>query len=140
MLGENVKITEALAYASGTADRNGATLDMKGYGGVLMGVHSAAIATGATYGIKAQQGATGDLSDAADLEGTSITIADSDDDTIHWIDVKPTERYCRVVVDKDAANACAESAIYIQYGPYGVSVPITDADGETHFEPDEGTA
>ena len=140
MLGENVKITEALAYASGTADRNGATLDMKGYGGVLIMVHSAAVATGAAYSIKAQQGAASDLSDAADLDDTAITIADTDDDTVHWIDLKPTERYCRLVVDKDATNACAESAVYIQYAPYGVSVPITDTDGETHFEPDEGTA
>lgn len=136
-LGPNVKVTEALAYASGSADRNGAILDMAGWKGVLIAVHSAAISTGAVYKIKAQQGAAADLSDAADLAGTSITIADDEDDKIHWIDLKPRERYVRLVVDKDAVNACAESAQYIQYGSYGVARPVIDADGETHFQPAE---
>jgi len=139
-LGQNTKITEALAYASGTADREGAIIDMAGFEGVLILVHSAAIATGATYKIKAQQGAAAALTDAADLAGTGITIADTEDDTVHWIDVKPVERYVRLVVDKDTVNICAESAVYIQYGPQGIQTPIASTVGETHHLPAEGTA
>lgn len=141
---KNIKITSALDYASGSADRNGAVLDMSGYEGVLMIVKFATIASGATAKIKAQQGAQSDLSDAADLAGTGISVADDDDNQIFIIDLhKPQERYVRVVVDKDGSNATAESAIYIQYG--GSKFPINNnvADAvtyELHVSPDEGTA
>lgn len=140
MLSQNVKITSALDYASGTADREGAALDMQGWDGVLMIVKTAAIATGATYKIKAQQGATS--TPATDIEGTSQTIADDDDNEIYFIDLyQPRERYVRLLVDKDTTNACAESAIYIQYK--GKSLPSTHAagvTGELHVSPAAGTA
>ena len=139
-LGVNVKQTEALDYASGSADRNGATLDMAGFGGVLVQVHFAAIATGAVTKIKVQQGKLANGSDMADLEGTGITIADDADNKLFWLDLRPSERYVRLVVDKDATNATAESAVYVQYDPQGIARPFTDADGETHGLPAEGTA
>jgi hypothetical protein len=143
-LGKNVKISTALDYASGTADRNGATLDMAGWDGVLMIVKFVTIAAGAATSIKAQQGAVSNLSDAADLAGTGITVAADDDNQIFVLDIfQPAERYVRVVVDKDAANATAEDAIYIQYA--GRTVPFdnnqTDAvTYELHVSPAEGTA
>jgi hypothetical protein len=79
MLSENIKISVGLAYASGTADRNGAALDMLGYDGVLTVVTLAAVADGAVTSIKMQQGAASNLSDGADLLGTSVTIAGDDD-------------------------------------------------------------
>lgn len=140
----DVKISTALDYASGSADRNGATLDMIDYRGVLMIVKFATIAAGATTSIKAQQGAESDLSDAADLEGTGQSVAADDDDQIFFIDLyEPEERYVRVVVDKDAANATAEDAIYIQYGSRKRPVTNTVTDEvtfERHATPDEGTA
>lgn len=136
----NTKKVEALGYASGSADREGAVIDTKGYAGVLILVHFATIAAGAVTSIKAQQGAAADLSDAADLAGTAQSIADDDDDKVFWIDLKASERYVRVVVDKDATNATAESAVAVLYGAYGVDLPIADTDGETHSEPAEGTA
>lgn len=143
-LSKEIKLVKALDYASGTSDRNGATLDMQGYEGVLMVVHFAAVATGATVAIKAQQGAASNLSDAADLTGTSITVADDDDNQIFVIDLyRPQERYVRVVVDNDATNASAQSAVYYQYGPrkLPVSNNVTDAvTTETHVSPAEGTA
>jgi hypothetical protein len=142
MLSEDVKITSALDYASGTADRSGATLDMKGYDGVLMVVKLATVAAGAVTSIKAQQGAASNLSDAADLAGTAQSIADDDDNEVYYIDLyQPRERYVRLVVDKDGSNACAESAVYIQYK--GRTAPTTHAagvTGEGHVAPAEGTA
>lgn len=142
MLTENVKISTALDYASGTADRNGATLDMKGWDGVVIMVHFATIAADAVTSIKAQQGAAANMSDAADLAGTAQSIADDDDNKVFYIDLfQPRERYVRVVIDKDGSNAAAESATYVQYrGQYLPSTHGTGVSGETHLAPAEGTA
>ncbi|MBN2404491.1 MAG: hypothetical protein JXE06_02820 [Coriobacteriia bacterium] len=140
----DLKVSTALDYAEAAADRNGATLDMKGYDGVLMVVKFAAIAAGAVTSIKAQQDSASNMGTAADLEGTSITVADDDDNQVFIIDLeKPAERYVRLVVDKDAANNTAEDAIYVQYGPgYKPQTnAVTDeVTIERHVTPDEGTA
>ena len=139
-----VKIVKALDYASGSADRDGATLDTGGFESVALVVQFATIAAGATTSIKAQQGEQSDGSDMADLEGTAISVAADDDNQIFIIDlVKPQERYIRLVVDKDGANATAESAIYMLYGPRVKPTTLTAADAvtyERHISPDEGTA
>lgn len=142
MLSQNVKITSALDYASANSDRNGATLDMAGWDGVLMVVKFAVIAAGAVTTIKAQQGAASNLSDAADLEGTGQSVAADDDNEIYYIDLyQPQEQYVRLVIDKDGTNATAESAVYIQYkGKYSPSTHAAGVTGEAHLAPDEGTA
>ena len=78
----------------------------------------------------------------ADLLGTAQVIADDDDNEIYYIDLyKPRERYVRLYVDKDTSNACAESAIYMQYGPHKLpSTHATGVTGELHVSPAEGTA
>lgn len=143
-LSNEVKITTALDYASGTADRTGAILDMSGYEGVLMMVKFAAIAAGATTSIKAQQDMAVGGGTMADLAGTGITVAADDDNQIFWLDIyRPQERYVRLYVDKDAVNAVAESAVYYQYGPRkeAVSNNVTDlVTGEFYASPAEGTA
>jgi len=141
----SLKVSTALDYASGTADREGAGLDMRDFEGVLMIVKCAAVHNSATYSIKAQQSSDDNSTDTyADLLGTSITIAGSDDDQIFIIDlVKPLERYVRLYVDKDTSNACAESAIYVQYGARAEPVTQTVTDEvtyEMHISPAEGTA
>jgi hypothetical protein len=143
-LSANVKITSALDHDEGSADRNGATLDMQGFEGVLIVFKFGDIASGATTSVKAQQGAASNLSDAADLEGTGITVAADDDNQIFVIDLyKPQERYIRGVVDKDASNNTEEMAWYIQYGPTEKPCDNNVADAittELHASPDEGTA
>ena len=146
-LSKNAKVSTAItptAGAAGTTDINGTTLDMANYEGVLMVVRMGAITENAVTSIKAQQGAASNLSDAADLEGTSITIADNDDEQIFIIDLcKPTERYVRLVVDRGTANAVVASAEYIQYGPKKLPIDNNVADAvtcETHVSPAEGTA
>lgn len=143
-LGKNVKITSALDHAEGTADRNGATLDMQGYDGVLMISHFGDIAGGAVCSVKAQQDTDSGMGTAADLEGTGITVAADDDNQIFIIDLyRPLERYVRLVVDNDAANNTEQTALYVQYS--GSKMPIdnnvTDASTyELHISPAEGTA
>jgi hypothetical protein len=140
---KDLKITKALAYASGTATREGAILDMSGYEGVLMIVTCATLASSAVGDIHAEQDSAVGGGTMADLLGTAIAIADDDDDQIFVLDIcKPLERYVRVVVTKNGANAQAESAIYIQYGPGNKPQVNTVADlvtVETHISPIEGT-
>lgn len=143
-LSKDVVIRTALDHAEGSADRNGAVFDMSGYEGVLMVCKFGDIAAGAVTEIKAQQGAESDLSDAADLEGTGISVADDDDNQIFIIDLyRPQERYVRLVVDKDASNNTEEMAFYIGYGARNKPVTQTLANEvtyELHVSPDEGTA
>ncbi len=134
----------ALDYVSGSADRNGAILDMAEFHGVLMVVKFGAIATGAVTSIKAQQDTAVGGGTMADLAGTAISVADDDDNQVFIIDLyEPVERYVRLVIDKDAANATAEMAWYLQYGARLRPTTVTVADlvtYERHMSPAEGTA
>ena len=140
----DVKITKALDYASGTAVRNGAIIDMEGYEGVVVAFQFATIAASGTNSIKWQQDTAVGGGTMADLLGTSISVAADDDNQIFWSElVKPRERYVRCVMTKDASNACAESAIYYRYGAKKVPVDNLVDDtitGELHVSPAEGTA
>lgn len=138
------KVLSALDYASGTADRTGAIMDMQGYEGIVAIVKCAAVHDSATYSIKMQQDTDSAGGTMADLEGTGITIAGTDDNQVFMIEVhRPRERYVRLYVDKDTSNACAESAVYVLYGPKEMPVSNTVADAvtsEVHASPAEGTA
>jgi len=140
------KISIAITHAdgvAGSADIEGATLDMSGWEGVLMLVTFGVITSGAVTAITAQQGAASDLSDATNLLGTGQTIADDDDEQTFFIDLfRPEERYVRLHVDRATQNAVVASATYIQYGPTR-KAPVThgtNVSGETHVSPIEGTA
>lgn len=143
---ENTKITQAITVtggAAGATDINGATLDMAGWGGVLMVVTFGAITASAVTGIRAQQGEASDLSDAADLEGSAQTVADNADEKTFYIDIKePKERYVRLVVDRATQNAVVADALYIQYDPRSAptSAQGTNVSGEKFTTPAEGTA
>jgi len=142
-LGKNTKITVATPYASGTSAVEGTVIDMSGWDGVICVVTMAAITTGAATSVKWQQNIIDSASGMADLLGTSITIADSDDDELFIMDLyKPLERYVRTVISK-ATQAAGASAIYIQYR--GSKAPIDnsvtgESTYELHISPAEGTA
>lgn len=143
-LASRIKITSALDYASGTATRNGAALDMMGYRGVLMVVKFAAIAASAADIVKAQHGDAANLSDGADLLASGQAVADDDDNQIWALEIwEPVKRYVRLVVAKDASNASAESAYYIQFGAKDLPTTLTVADLVTYkrlASPAAGTA
>jgi len=138
------QIKDCLDYASGTADRTGDIIDTAGYESVVFLVKVAAVEASGTNSIKVQQNTANSTSGMADLEGTSISIADDDDNQIFAIEiVKPLERYLRLYVDKDTSHACAESAVAILYGakelPTDNNVDDT-VTSEIHHSPAEGTA
>lgn len=140
----DLKVTTALDHAEANADRNGAILDMQGFEGVMMVVKFGDIAAGAATSIKAQQDTDAAGATMADLEGTAIAVADDDDNQIFIIDLyQPTERYVRVVVDKDAANNTEEMALYIQYGAEQrpvIQTVVDEVTYERHNSPAEGVA
>lgn len=122
------KYSIGLAYASGTATRNGAAIDMSGFEEADIAVAFATIAAGATVSIKAQSDTTSAFASAQDIAGTAQVVAADDDGEVFVINISnPPERYVRVVVTKDGANACAESATYCQFDPH--EKPTTQGTG-----------
>ena len=140
---DEVKISTALNYSSASTALAGTTLDMSGWQGVLMVVKMAAITSGAATSIKAQSDSDSAFGSAQDITGTSITIADDDDDQVFIIDLRHVpERYVRVYLSR-ATQAAACDGIYIQYGPD--SRPVTNdvtnyVTTETHIWEAVGTA
>ena len=141
---EDVQTRLALVYATGTADRNGVVIDMANSDYVKFVVTFAAVAAGSVVSVKAQQGDAANLSDAADLAGTGITVAADDDDQVFVIAItKPAKRYVRVVIDNDASNATAQSAT-AELGGTRIKKALKSVTDEVtveiHQSPAEGTA
>lgn len=143
-LSKDNKISSAVTITAGAAAStavNGSILDMEGFEGVLVKVQTGAIVSGAVTSIKMQQDSASAMGSAQDLLGTSVTIADTDDDKTFYIDLhKPTKRYVRVAISRATQNATV-AATYEQYGAH--KRPVThgaNVSGETHIAPAEGTA
>lgn len=144
-LSKRTKISQVITVTAGAAGAtaiNGAVIDMQGYEGVTFIIQLGAIVAGAVTSAKVQQDTVVGMGSAADLAGTNITIADSDDEKTIYIDVlKPTERFLRLVVSRATQNATL-SAIAIQYGArkQPTTHQATVIVGESHISPAEGTA
>lgn len=143
-LSKDAKVTRIMnGVVAGTSDQTSAVLDMDGFESVEFIALFGALSTGAVTSIKLQQGALADMSDAADLEGTKLSIAESDDDKVLITElIKPKERYLQVVVDRGTGNAVIDGIIAIQHGAR--VLPVTHASSvagsELHSSPSEGTA
>lgn len=135
-----VSLITPTAGAAGTSAINSSNIDFANCEGALIIVHVGAVVSGAATSIKLQGGAT--TSPTTDLEGTSQTIADTDDDTIKYIDIRrPSLRYARLVVSRATQNATIGSAVAILYGVR--DNPTTQAAGvagEVFVSPAAGTA
>ena len=143
-LARNVRIARALnAVAAGQTDQNGGIIDMANYEGVVFIAVLGTLASGAVTGLKVQMGNESNLSDAADLVGTAVSMTDSDDNKLLVLDIhRPAERYVRAVVTRGTADATIDGVIAIQYGAriLPTSQDSTVAGIETHVSPAEGTA
>lgn len=130
--GKDVRIVPILTYASGTADRTSKVVDTKGFDSVTIVTHFGTIASSAVTDIFLQEAdAASDadtLTSGANLAGSSQTVADDDDNEVKYIDInKPLKRFLQLTVNKDATNACAESAVAYLYN--ADKVPVTQAEG-----------
>ena len=130
------------AGAAGTADINSDEVDTQNWDGVMFIVKFGPIVSGAVTSIKAQQDTVTGMAGAADLAGTGITVADTDDDKLKVLDIfKPRERFVRCVVDRATQNATVNSIVGIRYrGRKFPSTHAAEVAGEKHASPAEGTA
>lgn len=129
--------------AAGTTDVNSDVVDMAGFDAVRFITGYGAITSGAVTSQKVQQGAASNLSDAADLLGTGVTVADTDDNKLVISDIiRPAERYLRVAFDRGTQNAVIDFLIAELYraGSQPVTQDASVATAETHASPIEGTA
>lgn len=140
---KNFRIEQAItptAGVAGTADINGATCDLQAYSGMIAIVTMGAILSTAVTSVKLQESSDG--STWADLTGSAITIADTDDEKVYYLELaNPIKRYARVLVDRGTANATVAAAEYISYG--ASKAPVTHGtvvSGELNLSPVAGTA
>lgn len=141
----NFKVTRVLnAVAAGTSSQNGSVIDMQGYEGVAFVAAFGTLTATQVTSLKAQEGDASNLSDAADLEGTSTgPLADGDSNKLLVLEVfKPLKRYIRPVVVRGTANAVIDGVIAIQWA--GRVKPETQgsnvAFSKTVVSPSAGTA
>ena len=130
---KDIKIVPIATYANANSDRNSEVIDHLGYGRCCVVVHYGGIVTnfvGQTY-ITHSDAVTDEntLSSGANVSTSAIAVADNDDNKVHYHDYACSKRYSQVVFDKDATNACAESAIAYLYNPQNVAV--TQSTGNT---------
>jgi len=134
------------AQAVDTAAINSDIIDMgvaEGFDSVAFIVLWGTITDGTPY-VKGQQGAESDMSDAADLLGTSVEAADTDDGLLSILDIdRPLERYVRCVVTRaGSTGAVVDGILAILYN--SKKEPVTQssdvAASEKHVSPAEGAA
>lgn len=143
-ISRSCKVTRVLnAVAAGTTEQLGSVIDMQNFDTVLFLVAFGAIVAGAATSIKAQQGTLADGSDMADLAGSSVTVADTDDNKVAMLEVvRPQERYVRVAVERATQNATIDGALAIQGDPRTspVTQPTSVITPKFLLSPAEGTA
>lgn len=127
-LSERTKITPALAYAAGTADRTGVAIDARGFDRVqfLLSVHAVA---GSGH-VGRIQGSNDGVT-WTNLSGVTWMIS-----TVHvgtgqaYEIVRPACRYLRLSIDKNGTDATAESAVAIRGGANSEPTTWTSGDLE----------
>jgi hypothetical protein len=128
---------------AGTSALTSDIVDTAGYDGVRFILMLGTITSGAVTSSKLQQNDANTTSGMADLVGSSITIADTDDNkmVIHQI-WRPQERYLQMVISRGTQNAVIDGLIVELYNPRTepVTQDSTVATLETYFSPAEGTA
>jgi len=144
-ISDNVKITKVKdASAAGQTAIDSTPVDMAGYDGVLFVTNAGAITAGGAQSMKAQQDTVVGMGSAADLEGSSITIADDDDNQAFYLDIKrPKERFVRVRISRATQDSAFGPIWAIQYRGRNYPVVNNVADtmtGEKWESPAEGTA
>lgn len=129
--------------AAGTTDLTSEAVDMANFESARFLYCLGTITSGAVTSIKAQQCDTSGGT-YADLLGTSVTVADTDDNKVVSLEiVRPTEQFLKIVIDRGTQNAVVESLVVILSG--AKELPIADdsatvVGSEVHVGVAEGTA
>lgn len=131
------------AVAAGQTAVNSDPVDMSGWESVEFIVVWGAITGSGVQSVKAQQDTVIGMGTAADLLGTSISVADDADGKATRLEIiRPEERFVRCVVSRATQDSVVSAIIAILRS--GRKAPITqDATiqgSEVHVSPIEGTA
>ena len=129
--------------AGGQTDVASDIVDTAGYEGVRFILAMGAITAGAATSCKVQQNSVNSGTGMADLEGSSITIAATDDNKLVISEIfKPRERYLRLATLRATQNSAIDGLIVELFGSR--KLPITDdatvVSAEVAASPAEGTA
>jgi hypothetical protein len=133
--------------AAGSSDiTDCAVIDMQGYESVEFCVGFGTITSGAVTSIHAKQ-ADAKSSDTAltsgqDLAGTSVAVADDDDNKIARLEVyRPEKRYVQLVIKRATQNAVVDLAWAVKTKPRKIPVTqaATVANSKVAVSPAEGT-
>lgn len=139
-----IKTIRALApVAAGQTEQVTSIIDTANFQTVRFIVSFGAITSGAATSVKLQQNSANSTSGMADLEGTGITVIDTDDNTLVIAEVtNPRERYVRCVISRATQNSVIDLVI-AELGLPRV-MPVTQDATVSHAEwagsPVEGTA
>jgi hypothetical protein len=136
---KNTKLTICALKSADNETLTGAILDMTGFDSVAF-VAGALEGEALDFAVKAQQGAASNMSDAADLLGTSVAFSTTvGAKGLTTLEVhQPRERYVRPLVTVPNATAATPTfCLAIQFN--AKEVPQSNA-GELHISPAEGTA
>lgn len=142
-MAEEVKILQVItvaAGAAGTSEITGTVVDLSGYQGCLFVVQFGPIVAGAVTSIKVQQDDAAAMAAAADLADTGQTVADTDDNTVRFVDVKrPSKDFLRLVVSRGTQAATCAAMAYLYAGRQFPTAHGAGVTGEVHDAPVEGT-
>lgn len=133
------------AVAAGQTTITSSAVDMSGFEGCCFQILFGTITTAGVQSIKIQQSSDDGSSDAySDLEGTSITVADDQDNLVFLAEVsKPLKRYLKCIISRATQNSVVDGIVAIKYGPRTQPVvqgATVGALSETAASPAEGTA
>lgn len=129
--------------AAGTSAVNSDRVDTAGYEGVRFICGFGAIVSGAVTSVKARQNTADSDTGMADLEGSSQSVADTDDNKIVIVDIRrPRERYVQLSISRATQNATVDFLVVELYGPRvkPVTQDTTVIGAEVFNSPAEGTA
>lgn len=143
-LSKAAQIKQAITVTAGAAaatDITGTTIDTANFRGCMFVVQLGAIVSGAVTSLKVQHGDASNMSDAADIEGSSQTIADTDDEKTVYVDVAQlTKRYIRLYVDRATQNATLSANAILYNARDNPAVQASPVIGEAMANPVSGTA
>lgn len=129
--------------AAGQSNVASDIVDTAGYDGIRFILAMGAITSGAATSANVQQNTANSASGMADLAGSSVTIADTNDNKLIVIEViKPQERYLRLETLRATQDSAIDGLIVELFNPR--TMPVTQdstvATLEVHASPAEGTA
>lgn len=133
------------AVAAGTTSQNSSSVDCSDCESVTFIAAFGTITTGAVTSIKVQgSDDDGSSDDFTDLAGTSVAVADDQDNKVAIVTItRPRKKFNRLVVVRGTQNAVIDGVIAIKTNPR--KTPVTQpstviATSKTVVSPAEGTA